>query len=275
MFSFFPQLLIIIALVGMIAIILRKTPEVTGLPVAILARRVASKLSQAAKLSGQKLWQFTLEVKDLSAKPRAVLKRFPQALPRTFAKINLPKNLFSKLARGSKKSGAEDPAEKESRFIKIIGKDPHNEKAFAGLAELYLSQNKHAEALETYQFLVKHYPQTASYHEKLGDLYLHQKKLFHKAVEEYEKAIELIPASAGNYINLGMALAAQSHVEEALLNFRRAIDLEPTNPHFLMVFAENLEKNGEFAAAAEALQKVLELEPTNYLAREKLMHIKF
>ena len=269
MFTFVPQFLIIISIVGIIVIVLRRTPEVTGLPIGQLARRTGATIKKGLAIGGAKLWEFVLEVKEVSKKG-AVLKRFPQSFPKNFPKFNFP--AFRRAAKI--KPFEEDYAASEARFIKIIESDPHNEQAFSGLAKLYLSQDKAGEAVETYRFLVKHHPDAAEYHEGLG-LACHAEKQFDKAVEAFERAIELAPQAANYYMNLALSLQAEGHVEEAVLNYRRAADLDERNTQFLFLLSEALIKKGQNAEAGDILERILKLEPTNYLAREKLMHIKY
>ena len=88
MFTFVPQFLIIISIVGIIVIVLRRTPEVTGLPIGQLARRTGATIKKGLAIGGAKLWEFVLEVKEVSKKG-AVLKRFPQSFPKNFPLLSL------------------------------------------------------------------------------------------------------------------------------------------------------------------------------------------
>ena len=282
MFSFLPQFLIVLSLAGIAIIIIRKSPEMKRLPASSLYKELGATIAQAVKYSAKKLWQFTLEVKELSKKG-ATLAHLP-SLPKKFPKINLPKNPLNifvpadsakfHLQRARASLNKENFQEAEAELIKVIEKDPHNEEAFASLGKLYLSQNKLEEAIETYKFLIKHYPQNDTYHASLGQAY-HNYKLYDKAIAAYERAIELDGKNARRYINLGLTLEAKKHLGEAILNYRRAVDLEQNNPQFLIILAEALTKKGDRAEAEAILQKILELEPTNHLAREKLMQLKY
>ena len=286
MFSFLPQLLIVLSLVGIIVIVLRKVPgvnefvrqtPVTKLP-AEGAKALLAQLWARLRWLLQKLWHFVLEVKELS-KTRAFSR-----IPTGFSKIHFPKaglHLFKRpdtvafyLQQAQKSLSREDYEEAERQFIKVIEKDSRNEEAFAGLGKLYLAQKKFEEAIETYKFLLKYYPDNDGYHANLGQAY-HGQKLYDPAVEAYERAIELSPENAKRYVNLGLTLEAKKHLEEAILNYRKAVSLEKTNPQFLMVLADALIKKGDKEEAEVLLQQILQLEPTNHPAREKLMQLKF
>lgn len=286
MFSFLPQLLIIVSLAGILIIVLRKVPGVPEFVSKTPFKRlpsqgvkvVAGKIAKLFAILGEKLWHFVLEVKEISKS-----HTFPY-FPTSFPKIHFPKPrlhffkypnspaFFLAEAQASLTRGDFDDAER--KFIKVIEKDAHNEEAFGGLGKLYLLQKKFEEAAETYKFLVKHHPANDGYYSNLGQAY-HGQKLYDQAIEAYERAIELVPDNARRYINLGLTLEAKKHLEEAILHYRKAVDLEKNNTQFLMVLAEALIKKGDKEEAEILLEQILQLEPTNHLAREKLMQLKF
>ncbi|MDP3741410.1 MAG: tetratricopeptide repeat protein [bacterium] len=274
MFSFWPQLLIIVSLTGIIIILIRQVPadKTTRL------KLVGMTISAFVKKTARELWHFVLEVKQVSK-----IKSMPH-LPKSFPKIHFPKaklNFFtSEDSLDFYLQGAEVSLEKENfpeaerQLIKVIEKDPKNETAYAILGKMYLSQKKFEEAVETFKFLLNKYPDSDSYWSNLGQAY-HGNKLYDKAVEAYEQAIELDPNSAKRYVNLGLTLEARKHLEEAILNYRKAMDLEKENPHFMLVLAEALVAKGEKEEAEKLLEQILLAEPTNHLARERLMQLKF
>src|SRR3989344_8350290 len=83
MFAFIPQVLIIICIVGIIVIVLRRTPEITNLPFAILFGRLLNTSQRIGGIALKKLWHQVLEVKELSKKAANA--------PRALAKIPFPK----------------------------------------------------------------------------------------------------------------------------------------------------------------------------------------
>ncbi len=66
----------------------------------------------------------------------------------------------------------------------------------------------------------------AIYHFNLG-LVLQETGLLDDAIAEYRKAIELDPNVAGTHNNLGLALAAKGQYDDAIAEYRIAIDLDP------------------------------------------------
>lgn len=272
MFSFFPPLLIILSLAGIAVIVLRRTPELREKKLPRL-----QKLWGALRLLGGKSWRYILELKQFSARQnfQEKFRRVSWRLPKPHLPfLARPATAEFFLEQGEAELQKENFAEAERKFIKVLEKDPKSEAAYLGLGKLYLAQKKFEEAAQTYKFLVKHFPANDSYYASLGQA-LHGQKLYERAVEAYEKAIELSPANAKRYANLGLTLEAQRHLEEAILNYRKAADMEKDNTQFLLLLSEALVKKGEKEEAQGVLEHILVLEPTNHLAREKLMKLKF
>lgn len=280
MFSFLPQFLIIVSLAGIIIILFRHSPQVTVKNF----RPVLFKLGQLILQYAKKLWHFILEVKEISKTKGlgGIQKTFPRlhfprlsSLPRpTLRFFKFPDTVEYYLSQAQKSMEREDYGDAERKFIKAIEKDVKNEAAYAGLGKLYLAQKKFEDAVEIFKFLIKHYPENDGYYSSLGQAY-HGQKLYDQAVEAYERAIEIDPNNARRYINLGLTLEAQKHLEEAILNYRKALSMEKENTQFMLVLAEALLKKGEREEVELLLEQILQVEPTNHLAREKLMQLKF
>lgn len=280
MFSFLPQALIIISLAGIIVIVFRKMPGGVSEAPLFVSRKIKEGFLWVIK----KFWDFLLEVKELSRVrgwPHlpALTKKFPRFhIPlrrphlHLFRRADSPEFYVAEALKSLEE--AEDYEEAERKFIKALKLAPKNEQAYTGLGRLYLIQKKFEEAVETYKFLIKHYPENDAYFANLAQAY-HGLKLYDQAVEFYEKAIELAPQNPKRYLNLGLTLEAKKHLEEAILNYRKALDLEKDNTQFMLVLAEALISRGEKEEGQLLLEQILLLEPTNHLAREKLMGLKF
>lgn len=267
MFSFLGPLIIILSLVGIIAIVLRRTP---------LRREAAAAAMEKAwagiRWAAARAWHWVLEIKQASKSTAFIGQNLQQTFRKATSHLPRPSLKFF-LREGEAALSKENFAEAERKFIKVIEREPKNEEAYAGLGKLYLAQKKFEDAIQTYKFLVKHFPENDSYYSSLGQAY-HGQKLYERAVEAYERAIELAPDNAKRYVNLGLTLEAQRHLEEAILNYRRAVDMEKDNTQVLFALANALVKKGEKEEAENVLEHILVLEPTNHLAREKLMAVK-
>ena len=273
MYTFVPQLLIILSLVGIILIVLRRTPELR-FPIPVHLKNVENFLGRWLRIIFQKLWHYILEVKELSKKTESLI-------PRHLPKLHLPN--FTTLRKGSASVvisqgeaalAAGDQAAAEQHFINEIKIDPTNEQAFAGLGKLYLAQNKTREAVETYKFLLKHHPEKAEYNVGLGQAYYNRHK-YDNAIAAFERALELEPDNAKHLLSLAMTLESKNHLEEAILNYRRAVELNAEDTQIILRLCDALAKKGDKAEAEQLLQNLLLLEPTNNIAREKLMQLKY
>jgi adenylate cyclase len=100
----------------------------------------------------------------------------------------------------------------------------------------------------------------------LGHLYLVNRQ-HEKAIEEGEKAISLIPNSAYAHTLLGLTMNFADKEEEAILQLKKAIRLNPMAPsycfHMLGMAYWGTRRHEE---AIEVLKKALQREPTNVMA---------
>ncbi|OGG47531.1 hypothetical protein A2671_02095 [Candidatus Kaiserbacteria bacterium RIFCSPHIGHO2_01_FULL_49_13] len=281
MFSFIPQLLIILSLAGIILIVVRRTPELR-FPMPVHLKNAENFAARWLKAAFQKIWHFTLEVKELTRKTEGLLpKHLPKLHLPSRADLHLPSFGLRKgsgagalIESGELALKSGDIMAAEQHFIGAIKIDSSSEQAFAGLGRLYLAQNKAKEAVETYKFLVKHHPDEAAYSAGLGQAFYNQ-GAYDSAVAEFERAIELEPGNSRHLLNLAMTLEAMNHLEEAILNYRRAIELNGHDSLIILKLCDALIKKGEKDEAEQLLQNLLLEEPTNNQAREKLMQIKY
>ena len=107
----------------------------------------------------------------------------------------------------------------------------------------------------------------------LGASLLQQGKL-EEAVAEFRKAVELDPKYVAAHLNLGYAHDRHGQTEEAVAQYRKVVDLEPGN-----LFAHNnlgvlYDKKGLYAEAIKEFEQVLQVDPSNATARDNLERAK-
>jgi tetratricopeptide (TPR) repeat protein len=84
-------------------------------------------------------------------------------------------------------------------------------------------------AIDTYQKALQLTPNDASLHNNLGTIYADMGKVA-EAQTEFQKAADLNPAGAsGYYYNLGVVMVNQGKMDEASTALKKATDLDPTN----------------------------------------------
>jgi len=123
-------------------------------------------------------------------------------------------------------------------FLKATEIDPNQHVVWAQLADTYVNkantvagparQEALDKAIEAYQKVLELTPADAAYHNNFG-LVLARAGRLEEAQAELKKAAELNPADAGKYYyNLGAVLVNTGKQDEAMKAFKMAIDADPT-----------------------------------------------
>jgi Flp pilus assembly protein TadD len=82
-----------------------------------------------------------------------------------------------------------------------------------------------------------------------------------EAVAEWKKAMELGPDDASVHMNLGVALAGSGRLDEAIAQYRKALELSPDNPETHLNFGIALAGKGDLDQAVAHYRKALEINP--------------
>lgn len=126
-------------------------------------------------------------------------------------------------------------------------------------------------------------PEVAEYHRVLGTLcgqvipanVLAGLKYGHCAQEEVNKAVQLDPKSAVNYLSRGVGnyylpAAMGGGLDLAIKDFQRALDLDPRSAEAHLWLGIALRKSHRNAEAHRELQKAVELNPARVWAKQQL-----
>jgi tetratricopeptide (TPR) repeat protein len=121
-----------------------------------------------------------------------------------------------------------------------MAKDKNVPIVLARLADAYGNAARHEEsrdarmqdqqkAIDTYQKAMQLSPNDAALHNNLGGVYADMGKIA-DAQAEFQKAADLNPAAASSYYyNLGVVMVNQNKMEEASTALKKAMDLDPNN----------------------------------------------
>ncbi|MDP2932773.1 MAG: tetratricopeptide repeat protein [bacterium] len=289
MFTLLPQFIVLISLATIVVIVLHRLPDVT-------IREEDSNGSPRTGGAALKVGSVIKKLKELLVRIlKAALDSINASKDHTF-KTNYIEKVSKALrldavrspfrsrslsqAQSGKGSAAQNVSEErrleeaEKQLIAHIKLNPLDKDAYESLGKLYLERKKYKDASEVYEYLVKNHPGQDSYHSKLGTAYFNLGN-YEQAAAMYRKAIELKPDLPNRFINLSLCLEALGKNEEALSAVERAVAIAPLEVHYLQALADLLIRAQNIEKAQETLEKILELEPTNHVAREKLMQLKF
>jgi Flp pilus assembly protein TadD len=102
-------------------------------------------------------------------------------------------------------------------------------------------------------------------HCNLGNAYLHEGRL-DDAVAEYRKAIEIKPRNAFAHYNWGVALLQVERPDEAIAQFQQALEVDPKFAEARYNMGNAYFRKGEMDAAIAEYQKVVALFPRSFEA---------
>lgn len=138
--------------------------------------------------------------------------------------------------------------------------------------KLYSDQN-YKKALEEYKETLKYAPNLASAHFYLGSCYQllfkpgveseENKKRAEKAIEHFNKVLELDPKNKDVFYNLGDIYDRLRNFEQAEKYYKKILELDSKNPNNYYVVAEFYNKYDKDDKAVEMYSKRIELDPSN------------
>jgi tetratricopeptide (TPR) repeat protein len=96
-----------------------------------------------------------------------------------------------------------------------------------------------------------------------------------EAVAEYRIAVEMDPASHAIHENFGTALSAHGKIKEAIAEYRAAIELDQTCPYAHQQLAGVLSGQGKLAEATDECRTAIRLEPASAYSHQQLAGILY
>lgn len=238
-YNIIPNIIFVIALVGVILIILRHLPaataeETVGKELVASEQRLmekglpvlwASKFKTWIVFWGQRGWHFVLEAKGIKHQAHVGYR-----IKKIFHKNTASRPVF-KPVEHSMDSVMPVLVKDEAYFLAEIKQNPKSLENYSGLALLYTQAKNFEEARDIYEYLVKHDSGNADYHARLG--YAHYLlDNFEKAIESYKKSLALDSAHPSRFYNLGLSQKAFGDEKGAAVAFKKALGLEPKNRNY-------------------------------------------
>lgn len=168
-------------------------------------------------------------------------------------KIEKPEDIDSLFSQIDEFLKEEKLEEAEKIYIKIIGIDPKNIKAFRGLGKLYFERKDYQEGKQTLEHAIK------LLEKDLDELSLSPEE----SQEGNIKKEELNSFLSLSYYDLFLINKALNDYKESLININKALSIEPNNPRFLDTKLEISIINKDKEVALETFKKLKEVNPEN------------
>jgi len=171
---------------------------------------------------------------------------------------------------------ARNYADAEQIFRRLREVDPKDTRAVAAISEIYMAQNKKAEAIQLLRAEIENDPQRPDYHSLLGNIFVRTSE-YELAISEFQKALngsgKDSPAAADLYYRIGEAQRRSGNLKEALAMFRRVRQIVPANPLAALQVALVLDAIGQTGPdLTDEYKTVLKLDPRNFIALNNLAY---
>ncbi|MCJ7578028.1 MAG: tetratricopeptide repeat protein [candidate division Zixibacteria bacterium] len=157
-------------------------------------------------------------------------------------------------------------------FKKKIESDTSNANAYMNLALCYLQLKQFQEAREPLKKVVELDPNNSKAHDLLAGVY-YQLKQYQEAAEEYLAKLRLDPNNCELEGNAGTCLLLAKLSAQAIHHLRKAVSCFPRNANYLLMLAQALETNENTEEARQYYLKVLEIDPKNKEAQDRIDYI--
>ncbi|MGQ9630968.1 MAG: tetratricopeptide repeat protein [bacterium] len=191
-----------------------------------------------------------------------------------FIAVCLPLYGQDHLARGEDLYFAGRYEEAASELEKAIAENPNAALAYRWLVKTYGAMGRGEEILDRFRELSRANPGSATYHYALGAA-LHQMQMYDEALEEFKKALELDPNLVEAHNDLADTYSFGKNMPgEAVAEYERALKLRPD----FWVTYNNLgvtyEKLDRYDEALRELKRSLELKPGSKLVQNNLQRLE-
>jgi tetratricopeptide (TPR) repeat protein len=148
---------------------------------------------------------------------------------------------------------------------KLVQRFPKNYYANFLLGVAYPTNEETEKAIESYNKAIEINPNLVDAYAGLGDLYLDEGKVS-DAIRYLKKAIETDPTYVSAYMKLGDAYAENDQIDEAITYYEKTIEINPRITRVYYYMGNIYFKKGDREKAIKAYEKVIELEPDSDLS---------
>lgn len=178
--------------------------------------------------------------------------------------------------QGTAAHRAGDYKKAESSFRQYIKLEPNNAEGHYRLGRALREQERFDEAIAEFNQAIRLNPKHSYAYNGLCTVFLYGQNKLDDAVTACRQAIEIYPKNSEAYNNLGYALVEQQNLEEALDAFRKAMQVASNNDQKYVAYvgiAYILRLQGREEEAITEYQKAIQLDPTDSTAYINLGHV--
>jgi serine/threonine protein kinase/tetratricopeptide (TPR) repeat protein len=145
-------------------------------------------------------------------------------------------------------------------YKQAVSFDPGFGRAYAGMGVIYGNLKQTDQAEQSYKQAMRYLGRMTERekYSTLGGYYLLVSHDYDKAVENYEALVARYPADRGGHANLAYAYLNKREMDKAVVEVRKALDLEPANVLQQMNYAMYALYAGDFATATQESAKIKE-----------------
>jgi Flp pilus assembly protein TadD len=160
-------------------------------------------------------------------------------------------------------------AQKENKPLKSIGVEQEGGKSGTLASDVlnhfnsgvtFYNQREFSKAIQAYQKVIELDPAYVEAYNNLGIIYQMTGDL-DRAFGAYQKATEINPMYEKGYNNLGILLLLKGRDEKALEAFQKALSINPNNIETYINLGTLFKKKGQWDEAIESYQKALAIDP--------------
>ncbi len=138
----------------------------------------------------------------------------------------------------------------------------------------YLRNEDYRSDVRIWQDTVAKAPNNPRAHNNLGNTLVQQSRV-DEAIVHYQTALEVDPNNFDAHSNLGAALAQQGRVDEVIAHYRKSLELDPNDAQFCHNLGIALVQCGRVGEAIAHYQKALETAPNDAQFHHNLAHAMF
>jgi tetratricopeptide (TPR) repeat protein len=152
-----------------------------------------------------------------------------------------------------------EPDKAQKVLLGMLQDDPENEAAVEQLTQLYLDENKSEEAIALLEGVIARSP-SATLNDLLGDAYT-QSHEYDKAEKAYRRAVELDPSEPGHLRGLGQTLFSEEKYPDALAVYQKLADLMPDDADVYLRMAQIYRELHQWDKAEDSIVKARQYAP--------------